>query len=237
MSEAVFVPKLLPGGIESVPLKKTKVELPVMCGGCDQPYRPKELLNWEGRRLCQKCYDLEERSRKTESLVRVVKEILTRKLDASNRDGQASQEGTIELNTARRAFLTEFGGETTFGTAWAQLLKHVKDRAMVENKNTNVAAKMFMDAAKFLEAAKDREVAQFSKLTLEQMKEQQALAIALSMRDEAVANAMQRMIELVEVAAMGGTDMDDLIVKFDRMLSTPVPAARLTVDHVPPVKP
>jgi hypothetical protein len=226
----------LPPGIDPVSLMQPKKTVPVLCGGCNQPYPAKSLIYFHGKRLCNNCFELEERSRKTESLLIVVKEILTRKIDAAGRvDGAA--EGTIELNATRKAFLSEFGGETTFGTMWAQLLKHVHDRAMRDNKNVNVAAKMYMDAAKFLEAAKDREVAGFQKLTLEQMKEQQALALASYMRDTAVADAMQRMIELVEAAAMGGDDMDDLIVKFDRMLTTPIPQPKLTANMQPVVKP
>lgn len=209
----------LPGGITPVELKRSKTELPVSCGNCNQPFRPKELTNWHGKRLCRECYDHEERSRKTQSLMVVVKELLTRRIDSAGKDPNAA-EGTIELNTARKAFLAEFGGETTFGSAWARLVKHVYDRAVMENKNVNVAAKMFADAAKFLEAAKDREVIGFAKLTLEQMKEQQALALEAHMRDQAASEAMLRILELTEAAAMGGADMDELIVKFDRMLGT-----------------
>jgi hypothetical protein len=225
------IPKL-PVGIEPVNLTRTKIDMPVTCGGCDQPFRPAELRSYHGRRLCSECLNLAERSRKTESLLIVVKEILTRKIDAAGRI--AGTEGTIELNTARKAFLSEIGGETTFGTMWAQLVRHVHDRAVTENKNANVAAKMFCDVAKFLEAAKDREVAGFARMTLEQMKEQQALTLASYMRDTAVAEAMQRMIELVEATAMGGGDMDELIEKFDRVLTTPVPAPRLTEQQSAP---
>jgi hypothetical protein len=182
---------------------------------------------------------LEERARKTDSLLIVVKEIMARKIDAAGRQG--ANEGAIELNTSRKAFLQEIGGETTFGTMWAQLVKHVHDRAITENKNVNVAARMFADVAKFLEAAKDREVAGFARLTLEQMKEQQAVALASYMRDQVVAEAMQRMIDLVEASAMRGDDMDDIILKFDRMLTTPIPQPKLggTVagQAVPTVKP
>lgn len=229
----------LPAGIDPVELQRTKIKMPVLCGGCNQPFPAGDILHYRGKRLCKDCYDLEERSRKTEALLCVVKEILTRKIDAAGRvDGQ--QEGAIELNATRKAFIAEFGGETTFGTKWAQLLKMVHDRAMTEHKNVNVAAKMYMDAAKFLEAAKEREVAGFQKLTLEQMKEQQAIALASYMRDAAVAESMQRMIELVEASAMRGDDMDQIIEKFDRMLATPIPqpgAAKLTIQASPVVKP
>lgn len=229
----------LPAGIDPVDLQHSKVKMPVLCGGCNQPFPAKDILHYHGKRLCRECYDLEERSRKTEALLSVVKEILTRKIDASGR--LEGQEGAIELNATRKAFIAEFGGETTFGTKWAQLLKMVHDRAINEHKNVNVAAKMYMDAAKFLEAAKDREVAGFQKLTLEQMKEQQAIALASYMRDSAVAEAMQRMIDLVEASAMRGDDMDDIILKFDRMLTTPIPQPKLggTVvgQAVPTVKP
>jgi hypothetical protein len=240
MGDFRMEPRGLPAGIDPVDLQYSKVKMPVLCGGCNQPFPAKDILHYHGKRLCRACYDLEERSRKTEALLSVVKEILTRKIDASGRiDGQ--QEGAIELNATRKAFIAEFGGETTFGTKWAQLLKMVHDRAMTEHKNVNVAAKMYMDAAKFLEAAKDREVAGFQKLTLEQMKEQQAIALASYMRDAAVAEAMQRMIDLVEASAMRGDDMDDIIEKFDRMLTTPIPQPKLggtVAGHaVPTVKP
>lgn len=233
-------PNYLPAGIEPVELARSPVTMPVLCGGCNQPYKASEIMHYRGKRLCRECFDLEERSRKTEALLCVVKEILTRKIDAAGRiDGQ--QEGALELNATRKAFIAEFGGETTFGTKWAQLLKHVHDRAMTEHKNVNVAAKMYMDAAKFLEAAKDREVAGFQKLTLEQMKEQQAIALASYMRDAAVAESMQRMIELVEASAMRGDNMDEIIEKFDKMLASPIPQPKGIVQGTshptPTVKP
>jgi lysozyme family protein len=159
----------------------------------------------------------EERSRKTESLMVVVKELLTRKLDQVGHDPNLP-EGALELNTARKAFLMEFGGETTFGTKWAQLVKHVYDRAITENKNVNVAAKMFADVAKFLEAAKDRETANFSKLTLEEMREQHARAVMSHMRDQTIAAAMQRLMELAEASAMQEGNLDEILVKFDQAL-------------------
>lgn len=211
------VPKL-PPGIEMVPVAgRPHEELPVICGGCNQPFRPKELKPWKGRRLCKECLDLEERSRKTEAVLMVVKEIMTRKVDLSDRGGRP-HEGALELNTARKGFLEEFGGETTFGMRWAQLLKHVCDRAMIENKNVTTAAKMFMDAAKFLEAAKEREASDFSTMTLEQMKEYRARILVEHMKDRVLGDAIQKVVSLAEVASMDGASMDEIIEQFDRLL-------------------
>lgn len=217
----------LPPGIEPVQLKRTKTELPVACSNCNMPFRPEMLQNWYGKRLCIDCINYEERSRKTESLMVVVKELLTRKLDQVGRD-PGLPEGALELNVARKAFLAEFGGETTFGAKWAQLVKHVYDRAMTDNKNVNVAAKMFADVAKFLEAAKDREAANFSKLTLEEMRQQHANAVLSHMRDQTVSEAMSRLLELAEAAAMENGNIDEILIKFDRALK-PADVPRLEV--------
>ena len=120
----------MPLGITPVELKRRKDELPITCGGCNQPFRPKEVHNYHGRRLCRECLDLEERARKTDSLLIVVKEIMARKIDAAGRQG--ANEGAIELNTSRKAFLQEIGGETTFGTMWAQLVKRTRCGTIVE---------------------------------------------------------------------------------------------------------
>ena len=212
------VPKL-PPGIEMVPVGgRPHEELSVICGGCNLPFRPKELKPWKGRRLCKECLDLEERSRKTESVLMVVKEIMTRKIDLSQRNGLQQHEGALELNVARKAFLDEFNGETTFGMYYARLCKHVYDLAMTQNKNIPAAAKLFDNAWKFLEAAKERETSDFSTMTLEQMKEYRARILVEHMKDKVLGDTIQKVVSLVEATSMEGTSMDEIIERFDRLL-------------------
>jgi hypothetical protein len=180
------------------------------------------LKAWKGERICQDCVDREDRDRKATNLLTVVKELMLAKIDSTRRDSTLT-EGVIELGTARQAFLTEFGGESAFGSRWARFVKDQDDRVRESNgKGATTLARMYIDASKFLEAAVERESRDFSKLTYEEMRAQHAAAVVEVMKQKAVEEAMRKIMALAEASAMSeSTDLDELLVKFDTVVNMP----------------
>ena len=213
-----------------------KLEFPVqpsgtvICGGCANPKRPRDMKNFRGKRRCIDCVkavmDEERDAKDSEEVMDAVRTLVMRRLDIDRFRASGEREPP-DPTVALDAFYDHFGGSNEFGIVWAKVVRKAADRAMQEGVGSVQAAKMMLDVYRATVSTNNSyQQRDIERMSLEEAEAERRRVIALELAAIAKDSVNSDLMGVIR-ALINREDTDGATV--DGFLSD----LRLTLDSMP----
>jgi hypothetical protein len=199
-------------------------DLPVICAECGNPRRPRDMVKFQGKRMCTSCSmekQQEAVQRRTASEMEAdLRELLFRQLDLRMATGPGERQPpdpTIVLES----FYETYGGPHEFGRQWAEVVKSAADRAINDRVGAVQAARMMLDVhratAASHDAFQDRDI---ERMSLEEAKAERQKLIAAEYAAMAKDAVSTRLLEVLKVMLEDpkATDFDGFLEDMQRTM-------------------
>jgi hypothetical protein len=165
----------------------------VICGKCNKPKLPRDMIKHRGRRMCRECASdiiREEDQRKTSEAVEdSLRALIFKRLDL-DRMAAAGEREPPDPTVALEAFYQQFGGSNEFGMMWAKVVKAAGDRAIEQGVGSVQAARMMLDVYRATAAThnafQDRDIERMSLEEAQQARKQLIASEIAGMARDAV---------------------------------------------------